>query len=710
MLLALLASVALSQTPAPRETSTYALVVTNNRSLTSGRPDLRYADDDGAKYAALFSDYFGPDRVTLLTRFDEETQKLSPQWAKSSAAPTLANVNQAIDKLARIISEERAAQKDVELYLVFAGHGDIDRGQGYLELQDSRLTSRDLEERVIRRLSSARIHLLLDSCNSFYMLNPRKPGGKRWQTTQTPADGLLSRYPNVGAILSTSSEAVTYEWSELQSGIFSYEVRSGLRGAADADGDGLITYDELTAFIHVANEPVPNELYRPKVFSSAPGRNGSIPVLRSPPQHARLLRVPSTSRRFTIRDGLGVRVVDVNKETGSSLALVLPASSQLGLYEELADKTSERPVIRYRDIPSTFHGAMDQLVATQPQLASRGEAPVFAALFTKPFGPTALASYRSPKRLEGQAAGELGPAVPKAVPQTQAPVAGDSGAALIFWTSAAGLDDGTRDTLNDLVAAQLRKRGLQVRSDARLLEPHSLDVESQRLASELNASRMFALHVGRLGKKTVITLQEVSPASLSTLDEASISVDIEEADRIVPRLVKAVLEHVDLEETAQMRNVSNEEARPYQKKAGERMWAFGLPFGLTGGGTRGAFGFSVAWMYETTHFRLGLTGELVVGASMGAGLVAIEGGWLPLDGAWSPYLVGGAGYMTTTKDVSTGNGAGFTLEVGVEFFRLHGTKLMVGAQALLPAYTTTQYETGRDQWTPIFLLHTRIAF
>lgn len=45
---------------------------------------------------------------------------------------------------------------------------------------------------------------------------------------------------------------------------------TGLRGAADVDGNGRITYAEMTVFIHIANRPVVNDLYCPKVFSSAP--------------------------------------------------------------------------------------------------------------------------------------------------------------------------------------------------------------------------------------------------------------------------------------------------------------------------------------------------------------------------------------------------------------------------------------------------------
>ena len=59
--------------------------------------------------------------------------------------------------------------------------------------------------------------------------------------------GLRPR-ENVGLLLSTSSARESHEWSGFESGVFSHEVRSGLYGAADADGDGRVSYAEIAAF------------------------------------------------------------------------------------------------------------------------------------------------------------------------------------------------------------------------------------------------------------------------------------------------------------------------------------------------------------------------------------------------------------------------------------------------------------------------------
>lgn len=364
-------------------TQGFALVVTNNRSLSLERPDLHYADDDGVKYAELFDAALGRDRVILLTDLDAPTRALFPGWVARVRAPTRAELTRAVGDLAALLTAVRAAGDAADVYLVFAGHGDIDRGQGFIELADGRLTARELEREVVDRLPARRIHLVLDSCNSWFMLNPRKPGGKRFATPDG-AGGLLETHPNVGAVLSTSAEAVTYEWSELQSGIFSYELRSALRGGADADGDGVVSYTEVAAFVDTANATVKNELYRPRVFARGPGGDGSGALLSPSSPGPSLVVAAAGARRLTVRDAQGVRVADAHKDDGTPLVLRLPPSAA-----EVTEivRAGERPVAVARALPPRpGETSLDDLAGGSPPVASRGEPPVFASLFERPFG------------------------------------------------------------------------------------------------------------------------------------------------------------------------------------------------------------------------------------------------------------------------------------------------------------------------------------
>ena len=95
---------------------------------------------------------------------------------------------------------------------------------------------------------------------------PRGPGGIR-----RPASGFVNleaaaRAGHIGFLLSSSLSGETHEWAGFEAGVFSHEVRSGLYGAADADGDGRVTYPEIAAFVERANAAIVNQRFRPRVL------------------------------------------------------------------------------------------------------------------------------------------------------------------------------------------------------------------------------------------------------------------------------------------------------------------------------------------------------------------------------------------------------------------------------------------------------------
>src|SRR5437762_3404086 len=81
---------------------------------------------------------------------------------------------------------------------------------------------------------------------------------------------MSRKRPRVGLLLSSSSHRESHEWDGFEAGVFSHEVRSGLYGAADADGDGEVTYREIAAFVARADAAIPNERFRPQVYAHAP--------------------------------------------------------------------------------------------------------------------------------------------------------------------------------------------------------------------------------------------------------------------------------------------------------------------------------------------------------------------------------------------------------------------------------------------------------
>lgn len=375
----------------------YALVVTNNHSAELGRPELRYADDDGAKYYEAFRMLAPKENVHLLTELDADSARLFPGVQKKASSPTKAGVKAAVAQIARAAGEATRSGAQVDFYFIFAGHGDLDQGKGFLELRDGRFTSDDVEA-MLKSIPSTRSHVILDSCNSFFVLNARKPGGQRLAVTAEAARSLSNRLPNVGVFLSTSAEAEVFEWSELQSGIFSHAVRSGMLGGADANGDGDVTYDELRAFVEVASEKVKNPLYRPHVFAQGPRGDGRTPLF--PVQRAAGAQLELDAKRpvrLTVRDENALPWIDVHKESGAAATLRIPASwaARATVEEREVNEYGGRLLHRY-----TLDGAKEaepiQLAAltpTESPAEPRGPNEMLRMLFAAPFGPRALAAY-----------------------------------------------------------------------------------------------------------------------------------------------------------------------------------------------------------------------------------------------------------------------------------------------------------------------------
>jgi hypothetical protein len=392
----LMASTALA---APAEDSTtLVLIVASNRGPALDRPPLQYADDDGAKYHEVFASLAGAANTTLLTAFDADSARLFPQLAASVESPTRAHVDAAVERFARQAHEARQKGHHVGFYFVFAGHGDVDEGRGFLELADGAFTADDLDG-LLRRIDANEAHVILDSCNSFFVVNPRKPGGRRFATPRDAAEKLARRLPNVGVFLSTSAEAEVFEWSELQSGVFSHTVRSGLMGAADANHDGRVSYEELAAFVATAAAEIKNPLYRPKVFARGPNGDDERTLFDLARTHALTVTVdPNASMRLAVRDRDGLRWLDAHKEAGQALDLHLPAAlaGHMEVERLTADGVAAGTVEARYQLPEAGESSVQlaQLTAEAPKSGPRGAQEIFRGLFVRPFGARALLAYR----------------------------------------------------------------------------------------------------------------------------------------------------------------------------------------------------------------------------------------------------------------------------------------------------------------------------
>ena len=302
----------------------FAVVVGVNRPLGKHTLRLRYADDDAILFHRLFASV---GDSTLLVSPDDATRRL--HGSLKAATPLRQNLVAALESTFARMDEARERGLKPQFYFIYSGHGDVKNNQGYLALEDARLTSDDLARLVLARSPAINNHVVVDACRSYYLVQEKRAGGERRPIKGRfhQPESLLRRFPHTGFLLSTSSDENSHEWAEFQAGIFSHEVRSGLLGPADANRDGQVTYDEIWAFIETANRRIPNERFRPTIFMRPPRGDGSRHLLDMRRFRGASILVPGRQAgRYMVEDRYGVRLADLHTAPGESVTLWLPRS------------------------------------------------------------------------------------------------------------------------------------------------------------------------------------------------------------------------------------------------------------------------------------------------------------------------------------------------------------------------------------------------
>jgi hypothetical protein len=232
--------------------------------------------------------------------------------------------------------------------------------------------------------------VVVDACKSYFLVFERGRGGER-----RPVRGRLVVDPralprNTGVLLSTSTAADSHEWEAYQGGVFSHQVRSALRGAADANGDGNVTYEEAAAFVWTANAAIPNRRYRPAFFARPPAGTGAGSAVLADLRAAagdRLIVGPGIRRRMYVEDARGGRLLDFHPGSGQRVQLLLPERRPLFVRQPDSGVELEVP-----------QGKLSYLSAVAPRPTGarvRGaEHIAFSRLFTRPFDEEAVVAYR----------------------------------------------------------------------------------------------------------------------------------------------------------------------------------------------------------------------------------------------------------------------------------------------------------------------------
>jgi hypothetical protein len=350
-----------------------AVVIGVNRSDDPEVAELRFADDDAVAMTRVLRE--AGVKVELLVDLDDDSRRLH-RGTTPSGAPTREAVLRALDDAVAAAQESDARGDRAELWFVYSGHGNVANGEGYVVLADGKLTRSDLAIHLLRAAGRARTHVVVDACKSYFFVFPKGPGGERAPVEASFGGGEVPA--SAGLVLSTSSDKESHEWDRYQAGVFSHEVRSALRGAADVDADGAVTYRELQAFLRTANSAVENRRFRPDFYVRSPS-DGSHELLVWPSAGETLLLDGDDLGHLYLENGVGERLVDVHPRPGAAIKLRLPVERPLFLRRARADGEFA--------IEDGGSVRLSALRGGPASVAQRGALNLaFTQLFARPFG------------------------------------------------------------------------------------------------------------------------------------------------------------------------------------------------------------------------------------------------------------------------------------------------------------------------------------
>jgi hypothetical protein len=355
---------------------------------TSSLRELRYADDDAVAFARLAHDLGG--HAILLSNFDADTTRRFPDLARRARPALLTELRRAVRELNISFAEDRRLGLEPQLLLTYSGHGVAETGQvPALVLGDGELTQDTLYSEVLSALDSVVIHLVVDACHAEAVVRPRDLQAETIPLTSGEIQAALTKVTlrglrHVGSMIASSASAQAHEWERWQQGVFTHEVISGLRGAADVNGDLRVEYSEMAAFLSAANREVNNGAARIKPLLGPPSATPRTAIvdLRAGKDPSFLLGRPGQLGALFIESEDGERIADLRSEANHYVRVLVPTGRPL--FVRSADGEAAVTVgagervsfasLRMRPRAMSARGALD--VSLQ-----RG-------LFAAPFGPS----------------------------------------------------------------------------------------------------------------------------------------------------------------------------------------------------------------------------------------------------------------------------------------------------------------------------------
>jgi hypothetical protein len=285
---------------APQKIERFLLVAGANNGGTD-RVKLRYAESDANSFAEVLSQMGGIDKSNILRVSDPSVKTMQNSFSE-------------IEK--RLQNKKSDTRKEVLVY--YSGHAD-DKG---LRLGSEIYSWADFRKSVNNLNADVKI-AVLDACGSGTIT--RTKGGISRPAFLQDASSEMKGY----AFLTSSNEnEASQESDRIKGSFFTHALVSGLRGAADMDGDSKVTLNEAYQFAF--NETLQNT-QSTSGGTQHPSRDmnlagtGDVVITDLREMSAGLVLEKNLEGRFFIRDNKGNLVAELYKIGGKSLELGLPA-------------------------------------------------------------------------------------------------------------------------------------------------------------------------------------------------------------------------------------------------------------------------------------------------------------------------------------------------------------------------------------------------
>ena len=387
----LVLALGLASSQARAATALFSLAIGYNglppEAHASGVSALSFADDDALAVHELARAV--ARRSVVLALPDRATQARYPS-SREARPPSVAELRRALAELGADIEQATRAGDEVAVWFFYSGHGWLDdEGRANLTLADGALSQDMLYNEVLPALPGRTVHLMIDACHAEALIRPRDITAETVEISASEVASAslrsrLAQLPNVGAIMASASNTQAHEWDDFETGVFTHELLSGLRGGADVNGDGRVEYSEIAAFLAAANREGTDPRARLTTLVVAPKLYPRIAIVdtRGARALARLQGQAHHLGRFQIDDQRGNRLLDLRAEAGFVVDVAVPAGEPI----LLSNESGEATIVASADTPTNLEDVALERVRARPRGAVAES--MRRGLFAAEFGPS----------------------------------------------------------------------------------------------------------------------------------------------------------------------------------------------------------------------------------------------------------------------------------------------------------------------------------